>query len=80
MRSLSVTVHDKYVIFVLSKHPREYLFDETVKKLKELFSFRISLLSKWYQCFQLTKTNTDDFLTCAGSVNRCCEDFECRRT
>ncbi|XP_062540847.1 uncharacterized protein K02A2.6-like [Armigeres subalbatus] len=76
LRSLSVTVHDKYVNFVFPKHPREYSFDEMVKKLTELFSVRISLFSKRYQCFQLTKHDADDFLTYAGTVNRCCEDFE----
>ncbi|XP_062542302.1 uncharacterized protein K02A2.6-like [Armigeres subalbatus] len=45
LRSLSVTVHDKYVNFVLPKH-------------------------------LLTKRDADDFLTYAGMVNRCCEDFE----
>ncbi|XP_062556963.1 uncharacterized protein K02A2.6-like [Armigeres subalbatus] len=74
--SLSVTMHDKYVNFVLPKHTHEYSFDETVKKLTELFSVRISLFSKRYQCFQLTKHDADDFLTYAGTVNRCCEDFE----
>ncbi|XP_062707936.1 uncharacterized protein K02A2.6-like [Aedes albopictus] len=76
LRSLSVLVHDKYVNFMLPSYPRDYTFDETVKKLKEFFGVRISLFSKRYLCFQLTKNDTDDFLTYAGTVNRCCEDFD----
>ncbi|XP_062713307.1 uncharacterized protein K02A2.6-like [Aedes albopictus] len=76
LRSLSVLVHDKYVNFVLPSHPRDYTFEETVKKLKELFGVRISLFSKRYLCFQLAKNDADDFLTYAGTVNRCCEDFD----
>lgn len=39
---LSVTVYDN---FVLPKHPCEYPFQETVKKLEELFEIRISMFS-----------------------------------
>ncbi|XP_053699347.1 uncharacterized protein K02A2.6-like [Sabethes cyaneus] len=76
LRSLSVTVHDKYVNFVLPKHPREFSFEETVNKLKELFSVRVSLFSKRYLCFQLSKNDADDFVTYAGITNKYCEDFE----
>ncbi|XP_062709070.1 uncharacterized protein LOC134288384 [Aedes albopictus] len=51
-------------------HLRDYTFEDTVKKLKELFGRRISLFSKRYLCFQLTKNDADDFLTYAGTVNR----------
>ncbi|XP_062716781.1 uncharacterized protein K02A2.6-like [Aedes albopictus] len=76
LRSLSVNVFERYVNFVLPKHPREFTLEETVKKLKELFSIRISLFSKRYQCFQLTKNDADDYVTYAGKVNKACEDFE----
>ncbi|XP_058456624.1 uncharacterized protein K02A2.6-like [Malaya genurostris] len=76
LRSLSVNVFDRYVNFVLPQHPREFSFEETVKKLKGLFSIRISLFSKRYHCFQLTKNDADDFVTYAGTVNKHCEDFE----
>lgn len=69
LRSLSVTVHDKYVNFVLPKHPRDFTFAITVKKLTELFSKR-------YQCFQLSKSSTDDYVTYAGIINKHCENFE----
>lgn len=76
LRSLNVTVHDKYVNFVLPKHPRDFKFAETVKKLTELFSVQVSLFSKRYQCFQISKSNSDDFVTYAGIINKHCEDFE----
>lgn len=79
LRSLSVTVHDRYVNFVLPKHPRDFKFAETVKKLTELFSVRVSLFSKRYQCFQVSKSETDDFVTYAGIINKHCEDFELRK-
>lgn len=76
LRSLSVTVHDKYVNFVLPKHPRDFTFAITVKKLTELFSVRVSLFSKRYQCFQLSKSSTDDYVTYAGIINKHCKNFE----
>ncbi|XP_039452110.1 uncharacterized protein LOC120431021 [Culex pipiens pallens] len=79
LRSLNVAVHDKYVNFVLPKHPRDIEFKETVKKLTELFSVQASLFSKRYQCFQLSKSESDDFVTYAGIVNKHCEDFELKK-
>ncbi|XP_062703691.1 uncharacterized protein K02A2.6-like [Aedes albopictus] len=76
LRSFSVNVFDRHVNFVLPKHPREFTFEETVKKLKELFSVQILLFSKRCQCFQLAKNDADDYVTYAGKVNKTCEDFE----
>ncbi|XP_055527816.1 uncharacterized protein K02A2.6-like [Wyeomyia smithii] len=80
LRSLSVTVHDKYVNFVLPTHPRDFSFEDTVKKLKQLFGMRTTLFSKRYQCFQLSKRTEEDYVTYAAAVNKRCEDFELNRT
>ncbi|XP_055590038.1 uncharacterized protein K02A2.6-like [Uranotaenia lowii] len=69
LRSLSVNVHEKHVNFVFPKHPREFFFEETVTKLTELFSTRISLLSKRYKCFQLRKNDADDLVSYAAWDN-----------
>lgn len=79
LRSLSLTVHDKYVNFVLPKHSREFSFEETVSKLKQLFGMRTTLFSKRYQCFQLSKQTEEDYVTYAATVNKRCEDFELNR-
>ncbi|XP_062557460.1 uncharacterized protein K02A2.6-like [Armigeres subalbatus] len=79
LRSLSVSVHDKYVNFLLPKHYREYSFADTVSKLKQLFGMRTTLFSKRYQCFQLSKKSEEDFVTYAATVNKRCEDFELNR-
>ncbi|XP_055589911.1 uncharacterized protein K02A2.6-like [Uranotaenia lowii] len=76
LRSLHVGVHDRYLNFLLPNHPRDFQFHETVQKLKQLFGTRVSLFSKRYQCFQLTKQVDEDFVTYAGTVNKRCEDFE----
>ncbi|XP_055526910.1 uncharacterized protein K02A2.6-like [Wyeomyia smithii] len=79
LRSLSVTVHDKYVNFVLPTHPRDFSFEDTVKKLKQLFGMRTTLFSKRYQCFQISKRTEEDYVTYAAAVNKRCEDFELNR-
>ncbi|XP_055598667.1 uncharacterized protein K02A2.6-like [Uranotaenia lowii] len=76
LRSLSINVHDKYVNFILSIHPLEFSFADTVTKLKQLFGVQISLFNKRFQCFQLTKHGEDDYVTYAGIVNKRCENFE----
>ncbi|XP_055584914.1 uncharacterized protein LOC129737775 [Uranotaenia lowii] len=79
LRSLNVIVHDRYLNFVLPRHPRDFSFEETVEKLKQLFGTRISLFSKRYNCFQLVKQPEEDFVAYAGTVNKRCEDFELSR-
>ncbi|XP_062553982.1 LOW QUALITY PROTEIN: uncharacterized protein K02A2.6-like [Armigeres subalbatus] len=62
-----------------SQHFGDEEFFQEFNALEELqFSrcLNASDASKRYQCFQLTKHDADDFLTYAGTVNRCCEDFE----
>lgn len=73
---LSTNVHEKYLNFILPKHPRENEFKTTVETLKQLFGHQISLFKRRYNCLQITKKPSDDFITYAGIINKVCEDFE----
>jgi len=79
LKKLSVTVHDKYQHFILPKHPREFSFEDTVKKLKTLFGTRSSLFSKRYKCFETSMYAEEDFISYGARVNKLCEDFEVNR-
>ncbi|XP_062557163.1 uncharacterized protein LOC134222027 [Armigeres subalbatus] len=37
LRSLSVTVHEKFINYLLPQHPRDFTFDQVVAKLKVIF-------------------------------------------
>ncbi|CAH1105699.1 unnamed protein product [Psylliodes chrysocephalus] len=79
LRNLSTPAHEKYINFILPKHPRDYTFNQTVATLKKIFGQRISIFSTRYKCFQISKSETDDFLTYAGIVNKQCEDFQLKK-
>ncbi|XP_062711283.1 uncharacterized protein K02A2.6-like [Aedes albopictus] len=74
LRSLSVPVHEKFLNYLLPRHPRDFTFEEVVKKLKSVFGHQQSQFNQRYDC--LRKNEADDFVTYAGIVNRQCEDFE----
>ncbi|XP_037931645.1 uncharacterized protein K02A2.6-like [Teleopsis dalmanni] len=76
LRKLSTTVHNKYMDFILPKHPREYNFTTTVEKLKQLFGLQKSQFSLRYSCLQLTKPPDADYTTYAAEVNKQCENFK----
>lgn len=76
LRSLSVPVHEKFLSYLLPKHPRDYKFKEVVDKLKAIFGVNRSLFSKRYDCLRLAKSDADDYITFASLVNRHCEEFE----
>ncbi|XP_055523094.1 uncharacterized protein K02A2.6-like [Wyeomyia smithii] len=75
LRKLSDATHAEYMNHILPKTTRDFLFDDTVAKLKQLFSAHASLFCKRYRCLTLNKKTSDDFQTYAGFVNRLCEDF-----
>lgn len=76
LRKLSTLVHSKYINYILPKHPRDYQFEETVKKLTELFGLRKSQFHIRFNCFQISKDEQTDFITYAGIVNKQCENFK----
>ena len=76
LRKLSTSEHERYMNFVLPKHPGDFSFAETVTKLKALISAKETILSKRYKCLKIVKTQAEDFMSHACRVNRACEDFE----
>lgn len=76
LRKLNTTVHNKYINYILPKHPRELNFKETVAKLKQLFGSQISIFNMRFNCLQITKDSNMDFITYTGFVNKQCENFK----
>nr|CAH8866294.1 unnamed protein product [Trichobilharzia regenti] len=76
LRKLGTVEHNRYVNFILPKNPRELSFDETVTVLSQIFGEQSSMFNIRYQCFQLTKMPSDDYVTYAGKVNKECERFK----
>ncbi|XP_055605614.1 uncharacterized protein K02A2.6-like [Uranotaenia lowii] len=73
---LGAAEHERYVNFILPKLPKDYPFDETVRKLGILFGAAESLISKRYRCLQTTKSPSEDFVTFSCRVNKNSVDFE----
>lgn len=79
MRKLGTSEHERFVSFILPKAPKDYTFDEAVIKLKTLFGAAESVLSKRYRCLQISKGPTEDYISYACRVNKCCVEFELGR-
>lgn len=76
LRKLGAVEHERYSNFVLPKNPREFSFDQTVQTLTQIFGEQASLFSTRYNCLKLTKSDSHDFVTHAGIVNKECERFK----
>lgn len=76
LRKIGTQFHERYVNSVLPNHPRDFGFEDTVKKLKKLFGRQKSLFNARYQCLQYVKNDADDFSSYAASVNKHCEAFQ----
>ncbi|XP_055585102.1 uncharacterized protein K02A2.6-like [Uranotaenia lowii] len=76
LRKLGAAEHERYVNFILPKLPKDYPFDETVRKLGILFGAAESLISKRYRCLQTTKLSSEDYVTFSCRVNKSSVDFE----
>nr|VZH91149.1 unnamed protein product [Spirometra erinaceieuropaei] len=61
--------HERYANFILPKNPREVAFKDTVETLSQIFGEQSSLFNTRFQCLQLCKRDSDDFITYAGIVN-----------
>nr|VZI45759.1 unnamed protein product [Spirometra erinaceieuropaei] len=57
-------------------HGREVAFKDTVQTLSQIFGEQSSLFNTRFQCLQLCKRDSDDFITYAGIVNRECGRFQ----
>ncbi|XP_055584956.1 uncharacterized protein K02A2.6-like [Uranotaenia lowii] len=76
LRKMGSAEHERYVNFILPKLPKDYQFDETVRKLGILFGAAESLISKRYRCLQTTKKSTEDYVSFSCRVNKNAVDFE----
>ncbi|BHF75306.1 hypothetical protein SprV_0501840200 [Sparganum proliferum] len=76
LRKLGPAEHERYANFILPKNPREVTFKDTVKTLSQIFGDQSSLFNTRFQCLQLCKRDSDDFITYAGIVNRECGRFQ----
>ena len=75
LRKLGPSEHERYCNYILPKNPRDADFTTTVETLKKIFGRRCSLFNTRYQCFQIKKRPSEDFVTYASTVNRECEQF-----
>ncbi|BHF75483.1 hypothetical protein SprV_0501857900 [Sparganum proliferum] len=71
LRKLGPAEHERYANFILPKNPREVTSKDTVQTLLQIFGEQ----SSRFQCLQLCKRDSDDFITYAGIVNRECGRF-----
>nr|VZI42878.1 unnamed protein product [Spirometra erinaceieuropaei] len=76
LRKLGPAEHERYANLILPKNPREVAFKDTVKTLSQIFGDQSSLFNTRFQCLQLCKRDSDDFITYAGIVNRECGRFQ----
>ncbi|XP_055590830.1 uncharacterized protein K02A2.6-like [Uranotaenia lowii] len=76
LRKLGAAEHERYVNFILPRQPKDFLFENTVRKLGILFGATESLISKRYRCMQIAKKSTEDYITFSCRVNKSCVDFE----
>ncbi|VDK72025.1 unnamed protein product [Dibothriocephalus latus] len=77
-RKLCTKQHDRYMNMILKRNPRDFTFNETVHRLSEMFSDKSCLFIIPYQCLNLVKNETGDFLTLVSAVNRECQRFHIR--
>lgn len=75
IRKLGTKKNERFVNFILPKRPSDLTFTETVSILTDIFGEQQSLLNIRYNCFKLSKNQSDDFVTYAGCVNFECERF-----
>lgn len=76
LRKLDTTAHTRYINLILPKTPSDFSFEDTIKKLKEIFGRNESLFNTRYKCFQLEKNEQADIFTYGGTINKACEDFK----
>ncbi|BHF66177.1 hypothetical protein SprV_0200919300 [Sparganum proliferum] len=76
LRNLGPAEHERYANFILPKNSREVTFKDTVQTLSQIFGEQSSLFNIRFQCLQLCKRDSDDFITYAGIVNRECGRFQ----
>ena len=69
LRKFVTAEYERFTIF-LPKVPRDLNFADAVKNLKQIFEEQSSLLNIRYQCMEISKKPTEDYVSYAGMVNR----------
>ena len=76
LRKLGPAEHERYANYILPKEPRDVLFQETVETLTHIFSETSTIFNIRYQCLQITKHESDDYVKYMGLVNREASRFQ----
>nr|VZI30519.1 unnamed protein product [Spirometra erinaceieuropaei] len=63
LRKLCPAEYERYANFILPKNPREVAFKNTVETLSQIFGDQSSFFNTRFQCLQLCKRDSDDFIT-----------------
>lgn len=76
LRKLGTCEYTNFVDYILPRKTNELTFKEAIKLLTELFSPNTSLFHKRWKCLNLTKKESEDYITFASIVNKYCDDFK----
>ncbi|XP_014778320.1 uncharacterized protein LOC106874916 [Octopus bimaculoides] len=75
LRKLATPEHKSFCNFILPRKPVELCLEETIIILTNIFSEKSSQFNIRWECLNLKKNESDDFVTYAGMVNKACERF-----
>ncbi|EYB94908.1 hypothetical protein Y032_0166g85 [Ancylostoma ceylanicum] len=64
---------ERYKRQILPKTPSQVSYNETVTTLREMFDVKQSLFTLRFQCLNLEKKDSEDFMEYTGRVNEMCE-------
>ena len=70
LRKVSSAEHNRYLNYILPKHPLDYNFVETVEILKRIFGECTSLFNIHFTYLNITKCDTVDFTMYTGTINK----------
>ena len=76
LRKISPSQHKKYINYILPKQPWDCSFVETVEALNKIFGEHTSLFNARFNWLNITKCDTEDFMTYSGFINKQCKWFK----
>lgn len=75
LRHLNQDAYSKFVSMILPQKPEEFNLLNLKTKLETIFGESKSTFQKRYDCLNVEKLSTEDFVTYGARVNRLCEEF-----
>lgn len=75
---LETSANALYRQSIAPSDPSEISFDDTIKRLTELFKKKVSLLRTRWNCLNLQRRNGEDFAAYGARVNQATVDFKLR--